>query len=678
MQLFVYFRKSLKVVLFVCLLYLTFWLRIQGVDRLPTGQFTENDAYLYHWQAEIIATHGHLPARDMHRWVPLGRDNQQLLSLYAYMIAYSHKILVPAFPEITRYQVQLYAPAVCFTFGFVVLILFLIYTYGATFAFCVGLILATIPGSIERSAFGFGDRDAWCWLLGTLAIIAYLAQMQIKLTWLRYIVTAISGIFVYLGGLSWEGFGIFVWIPLAVEFWRFCSDDKDPHLAAYSLWVLMFVPLLYFQSPAYHNGYGYATYVAALMLVPPLVLLILRVARRLLLKYIKALQTHGRTITLGCIVIAITVGVVYLYLQSDAFETTAFALRESKMMQTMSELVDPVFMYWVSRHGYIYAFGSIGLIGACVYHWRLKSLPIAIALTLFVETTFFREPLARFIGNPACDTLFIVSLILVCATGIYTCLRETESPHEHITIAMLTWFVIWVALARGGKRYDFFIGLPLAFGTGMMIQGVATAVSYILHHKKYTTDAFREKFKLRHIQRSTTVVLLGMLLFWIPTGGYAYRSVYAAYIRPALPMNEHVTRSYFWIRNALVRKSEDPDKIVMAASWTFGSQLNVLAGVKTINDQDTFLPHWITLYDRYLHETKSEREHLEFLKTHHVTHLMLTPLDPHNSSLRKGLSTAFVPVYPTVKFDRAPVKIWEINYPAEIAPDEKYIRTEPD
>ena len=85
-------QKTLTGLLLFCILFLTFWIRIQGVERIPNGRFTENDAYLYHWQANIIAEHGKLPARDMHRWLTRGRDNTQLLSLYAYAIAYTHKV----------------------------------------------------------------------------------------------------------------------------------------------------------------------------------------------------------------------------------------------------------------------------------------------------------------------------------------------------------------------------------------------------------------------------------------------------------------------------------------------------------------------------------------------------------------------------------------------------------
>ena len=108
--------------LLLCLiLFLAFWIRIQGVASIPDGQFTGNDPYLFYWQAQIVAEHGKLPVRDMHRWLPYGRDLGQSLNAYSYAIAYTHKVITLFFPNISVYQVALFSPAVCFMLGLGVL-----------------------------------------------------------------------------------------------------------------------------------------------------------------------------------------------------------------------------------------------------------------------------------------------------------------------------------------------------------------------------------------------------------------------------------------------------------------------------------------------------------------------------------------------------------------------------
>ena len=74
-----FFKHISTGVILFGLLCLTFYIRIQGVEHIPTAQFTSYDAFLFSGQVEKIADLGYLPARDMHRWLPLGRDNTQLM-----------------------------------------------------------------------------------------------------------------------------------------------------------------------------------------------------------------------------------------------------------------------------------------------------------------------------------------------------------------------------------------------------------------------------------------------------------------------------------------------------------------------------------------------------------------------------------------------------------------------
>lgn len=109
--------------------------------------------------------------------------------------------------NVTVYQVQLFAPTICFLIGMTVLCLFFYIRFGFGVAAIAGTLLIIMPGSIERSAAGFSDRDGWCWMLGTLAVTTYLWKEDITSKRLRYLCTVLSGFFVFLGGLSWEGFG---------------------------------------------------------------------------------------------------------------------------------------------------------------------------------------------------------------------------------------------------------------------------------------------------------------------------------------------------------------------------------------------------------------------------------------------------------------------------------------
>lgn len=643
----------------VFLLLLAFWIRIQGVGNIPAGQFTETDAYFYYWQASVISEHGHLPARDMHRWLPIGRDLGQTLNLYGYVLAYTHKAIASVLPNTTVYHVCFYMPVVCFCIALGALCLYLYHTYGLLFSSIVGVILATLPGSIERSAAGFGDRDAFCLMIGLLAVGTYLVSLAAQTPRKRLISTLISGVTVFLGGLSWEGFGVFLGMIIVVEMWRFLTSETEEGLGLYVLWVSCFVPTLYHVSPAYRSGYGFAEHLAAFVLLPPLVVLAMRCIRALLLSKVEGCRPHARTLSLGLLLTGVTLCLGAVWIQHHTFADTTVPLSQNPVMQAMTELRNPHFGYWVFRYGAVFIIGSIGLIVASKRHYDQTCLLVPIIL--FIATTLFREPLEKYLWDASHGTFFF-SIAMIC-TGIgflIAAWREKSHPPPVMTIVAFTaWFVFWVALSRDAKRYDFFIGVPLAFFTAE------------LGHLFYNT--LSRKLKRSGHQRILTAcitsLLLAVILFLPPIGAHATRAIYAATrMRSTTPATD-VTHALHWMKTRL------PNTAIIAAHWAYGSQLNVLAGIKTITDQDTYLQNWILLYHQHVHNAAAESEALEYLKTHGATHLLLTSKDPSRSFLRSELSPAFAPIYPEENFPEAPIKIWHIHYPPDIQTDPKYLKT---
>lgn len=612
-------------IILCAIVLLACWIRVQGTSRLPDGQFTSNDAYLFTSQAQEIAEQGVLSARDMRRWLPHGRDNGQIFPLYAYAIAYTHKAIGWASPKLTLYHIQVYISAICFTLGLGVLCFFLARVYGVVFAAIAALLLATLPGSIERSAAGFGDRDAWCWMLGIFAVTSYLWKEGMEPGRRRWIATVLAGFTVFLGGLSWEGFGFFVLMIIGIELWKFCSTDTEQHLKEYLLYILMFVPWLYLISPAYRSGSGFSTHVAALMLLPPLTVFALRGVRYLLLKYVEQLRPHPRKLAWGLTLLGIAAGVGYIFMQAGTFAETAYPFRESQLMQGIGELGDPNFSYWTGRYGAVFVLGSLGLITACLYLWKWKGVLLVLSLALFVGTTFFRTQVNGWISEDTCNTLFFISLgLTVLSIGI-ACLRKEITENELVTLAMLAWFLLWVGLSRGGKRHDFFIGLPLAYGTAWLLYFSPVHLIQRLKDAEILYPSIREK-------RATAifaVIVLLPVLFWTPIGGHATKSVYAAArMRPPVPGQNSRSEVFKWMHDTLPRES------VIAANWDYGTQLNVLGGVRTVVDSDHFLPHWIHLYYRHVFSAQDTREALGFLKTHKATHLMLTERGVTSSTRR--------------------------------------------
>ncbi len=406
-------QKLIPWTLLGAILLVAFWIRIQGVPNIPEGQFTGNDPYLHYWQAQIISEHGKLPARDMHRWQPVGRDNGQTLNLYGYVLAYAHKAVVVVFPNVTLYHVSLYMPVVCFCIGLGAFCLFLAHTYGILFSGIAGVLLATLPGTIDRSIAGFSDRDGWCLMLGILAVITYLASLQAQRTHSRLLWTLVSGFTVFLGGISWEGFGVFLSIILCVELWRFLTSEKEERLRLYLLWVCTFVPTLYLASPAYRSGEGFTTHLFAFVIVPPLVLLGLRFLRHVLLRtpsLADKFRPHARNLSLGLTLASLTLALGYVWMQFDTFTSTTVLSRQNELMQSVGELSAPIYHDWVFRYGSLFFLGSLGLISIGIYFWKRLGTVFSVPVLLFMLTTFFQTRLDTFLGTFLCNLLFFSQL----------------------------------------------------------------------------------------------------------------------------------------------------------------------------------------------------------------------------------------------------------------------------
>ena len=656
------------IALLIVVLFGSFLIRIQSSAHIPSGQLTDPDGYFYYWQAQLVSENGQLPVRDMHRWLPLGRDLGQTLNLYPYTLAYTHKALSYVFPNISLYHVVFYMPVICFCIGLAALCLFITYTFDLRTAGMVGIFLATLPACIERSSTGLGDRDSWCLMLGILAITTYLTSLKMECPRSRMRWTLASGFIIFLGGISWEGFGVFLSMILCVEIWRFITSETEADLKYYLIWVCTFVPTLYVASPAYRNGYGFAEHLFAFMLVPPVVFLGIRALRHILITktpWAEKLKPYTRTLALGLTLASIAFAIGYVLIQHATFASTTVPLGQNELMKTVAELKDPFLEYWMFRYGSVFVLGYFGIVMAVIRFWKIRGVLFALPLMLFAITIFYRSRLDSLWGTTTGNLLFSAAVVTCFIGFVFLASRRQSVPkNEPIYIAFAMWFLFWCALTRDAKRYDFFIGVSVAFFASDLIC--------------FLTDFYgrfvKKQIAQRLLKTAIITIMLGIVLFWTPVGGHATRTLLAAtHFRQAIPGDSSEARAFSWMKDNL------SDTAVVAANWSFGSLLNVLSNVKTIVDQDHFIQHWIHLYNQHVYHAKSEREILEFLKTHNATHIMLTTKrEPSNTFLHGQLSDAFDPIYPTENFAEGEVKVWEIHYSPDIQPDPKYLATEPE
>ena len=343
-----------------------------------------------------------------------------------------------------------------------------------------------------------------------------------------------------------------------------------------------------------------------------------RSLRHLLLSKVKRLQPHGRKVALVLTLAGVCLALGYVFTQFESFANTTVPLSHNRLMQFIGELKPALYGDWVLRYGNLFIVGSIGLITAAVQIGGRHGMLFVFPTSLFILTTFFQDHLQRLLGHGHTYNLFLGAIALVSLIGLAVAyLNRTETKKAHTTVAYATWFVFWLALARDARRYDFLVGIPIAYFSAHVLLSLSNKVAEKVRRSEYTTDKFRREIPHARLRIGIALLIFSVLIFWVPPGKQASRFRHATvHIRRVLPENSHLKSAFAWMKRHIPAS-------VVAASWNDGSQLNVLGGVKTIIDQDHYLQHWIHLYNRHVFCAQSEREALEFLKTHEATHLLL-------------------------------------------------------
>ena len=494
-----------------------------------------------------------------------------------------------------------------------------------------------------------------------------------------------------LGGLSWEGFGAFLGIVLCVEVWKYLTTDRESGLFYFTVWVLSFVPWLYLVSPAYRSGVGWSTHLLGSMLLPPVTLLVLRLLRYWVCwrsPWAARMKPRVRLVSLLLLLFGLSLGLLYLLSIRATFSETTVPFGSSPLKASIGELVAPHFGYWPYRYGSVFLTGSLGMSLMPVLRWGRVGRPLTVALGVFCVCIFFRQQMEAVCGASMADGLFATSVLAVFLTFGHLAWKLSEKAEgiepfprgvmgslhfDALTsVAMLCWGVFWLALARDAKRYDFFIGVPLAYFTATLIHDVASRVCQTLRDPKWTTPTLHAKLKCLFVSEAAvaTVLLIGVLLWGPIAGGHIFRAHAAAtHLRHATPGRGELTDAYAWMKAHL------PETAVVAAEWSYGTQLNVLGGVRTITGPDHYLPYWIALYHQHVERAKNEQEVIDFLFSHDATHLMMTAAkQPEGTLLRSGsLSGVFLPRYPASNFENAAVKVWELRYPAGTEKHPEYL-----
>lgn len=244
------------------------------------------------------------------------------------------------------------------------------------------------------------------------------------------------------------------------------------------------------------------------------------------------------------------------------------------------------------------------------------------------------------------DPVFAVLVSLLFFTVLRRCMREriendsSEKTEEHgsairtkTALGNVPTELCVISLIVVSELY---IGYSLSdtdslmrwIFLGMMIP--LTLIGILLLYKM-------ARLKISYLQRFGclgTVVIL--ILFTssdvFSVGGFFNPAPYPLHKGFVRASTEAVSKSAVPRSPKLQRRLADiteytDEHAVIATWWDYGSKVHWFAKRATVVDEDHYIPYWIFLTARHVFSGTSATEALTFLKTHNVTHLLITTND---------------------------------------------------
>lgn len=142
------------------------------------------------------------------------------------------------------------------------------------------------------------------------------------------------------------------------------------------------------------------------------------------------------------------------------------------------------------------------------------------------------------------------------------------------------------------------------------------------------------RLRISHLQRFGCLAIVCILILFTSSDVFSVGGVF----NPApFPLHKGFVRaSTEAVRKTAVPRSPKFQKrladiaeytdehAVIAAWWDYGSKIHWFAKRATVVDEDHYIPYWIFMIARHVFSGISSTETLTFLKTHNVTHLLIT------------------------------------------------------
>ena len=340
---------------------------------------------------------------------------------------------------------------------------------------------------------------------------------------------------------------------------------------------------------------------------------------------------------------------------------------------------------WIAWPGIFFGFTVAGVFLLARRLTKSLQLNVWLSVALFelllAGTVLTRLLSGHFLGEDTTltNTIYVLSILVFLAGmgAIYlSAYQKREKPakeknpkFDFDSLFLLVWLFLMLFCARGATRFEFFL-VPVAIAVGSyalivffrwLVTGrtfhrwmwilfsillawefFAVGNSFGIFTESFIDNAMfgltivigltifllgvgvfevLKNISEKHLRRLILLPILTLCLAFIVGSPFAVSRGYATTSsdRAQQPsfLDSSMRQAFDWMAENL------PQKAVIAASWEYGSFLNLHANRATIIDEEQ-ISYWVHLMNRHVMLGQTEEEALEFLKTHHATHLLIT------------------------------------------------------
>lgn len=588
------------------------FIRIQNLPLLKGKYLIELDSYFFFRYAKMLFEQGSLPLVDAMRYVPVGTltNSRGSYLFFPKTMVLFYKIIHIFFANLSQIEWHVIYPPVITIISFVFFFLLVKELLNYRIAFIATAFLAVIPAYMQRTSAGFADHEAvamvWMFISLWLFVLAWKSD-----NWKKYIPFAItSGIFTSMLTATWGGY-IFVVYGLAmfVFAYAFLSHKQElKYLLIFGAWVAataLFDIILTVKS----RFFGTPGAIIAFVMMFMILLIILP-------KFIKTEKIPKPILPL--IISALIALPASVLLKIDLMGLIKEVTKQNtiRLFYTVAENAQPYFTDWWSSIGWIFllAFAGSALYFYKIFkpeektHLKLYLIAASAYVVFFFAFIFGRlstsarlSAMVDFFSN---TYLYWLAGFIVLLAGLYllafykdkALLQHFEKKWPWLLLAI--WFLITLLAARGQIRLLFATVPPIAIASAVF---VSEAINW--------AKTLKKSLKLAAL---AGLILFSIFAFAIAAQQSEIQNKYSSSMTPG-QWGDAMT----WIRETT------PANSVFAHWWDYGYMTLTLGNRSAVTDGGNE-KGWNHKSGRYFLTGKDDNSTLTYLKTHNVTHILIS------------------------------------------------------